>query len=55
MRSQTRPSAASGKRRGMRSGLAGARITLQLTTPGTARVNGSISARNVSPFGSFIV
>jgi hypothetical protein len=28
---------------------------LQLTTPGTARVKGSISARNVSPFGSFIV
>jgi hypothetical protein len=28
---------------------------LQLTTPGTARVKGSISARNVSPPGSFIV
>jgi hypothetical protein len=26
-----------------------------LTTPGTARVNGSISARNVSPFESFIM
>ena len=28
---------------------------LQLTTPGTARVNGAISARNISPLRSFIM
>ena len=48
-RSRTRPSGASEKRRERRSGLAGARGNLQLTTPGTARVKGAISARKLSP------